>query len=177
MACYRARRKRKRRGGKEENHWSGTSLFGFPMGEDIDSKEIDINALSEEDLRRLKTDDPFLYYSIPSIRRKSYLCDDGDDRDAMMRVTSSSSRRSSLPFDFMQNQDALYKDVPEDASRRESIVRRTSRLSTEAHPTLIFEEMMLQELQELDDDDADDGMNLSVTADDLEQIIKELIDQ
>ena len=148
-------------------------------GEDIDDKEIDINALSEEDLRRLKTDDPFLYYSIPSIRRKSYLCDGDDDGDAtMMRVASSSSRRSSLPIDFRQNQDALYQVVPEDARRRESVVRRMSRLSTEAHPTLILEEMMLHELQELDDDDdADDCMDLSVTADDLEQMIKELKDQ
>jgi hypothetical protein len=141
-------------------------------GEDIDDKEIDINALSEEDLRRLKTDDPFLYYSIPSIRRKSYLCDDGDDGDAtMMRVASSSSRRLSLPSDFRQNHAALCKVVPEDARRRESIVRRTSRLSTEAHPTLILEEMMMQELQELDDD-----MDCSVTADDLEEWMKELDD-
>ena len=36
-------------------------------------------------------------------------------------------------------------------------MRRTKRLSTEAHPSLIFEEMMLQELQELDDDDTDDN--------------------
>jgi len=141
-------------------------------GEDIDDKEIDINALSEEDLRRLKTDDPFLFYSIPSIRRKSYLCDDGDDGDAtMMRVASSSSRRLSLPSDFRQNHAALCKVVPEDARRRESIVRRTSRLSTEAHPTLILEEMMMQELQELDDD-----MDCSVTADDLEEWMKELDD-
>jgi hypothetical protein len=148
--------------------------------DNIDSKEIDINALSEEDLCSLKTDDPFLYYSIPSIRRKSYLCDGDDDGDATMmrRVASSSSRRSSLPIDFRQNQDALYQVVPEDARRRESVVRRMSRLSTEAHPTLILGEMMLHELQELDDDDdADDCMDLSVTADDLEQMIKELKDQ
>ena len=42
-------------------------------------------------------------------------------------------------------------------------MRRTSRLLTEAHPSLILEEMMLQELQELDidetydDDDMDDA--------------------
>ncbi len=35
-------------------------------------------------------------------------------------------------------------------------MRRTSRLSKEAHPLLIFEEMMLHELLELDDDDSDD---------------------
>ena len=66
------------------------------------------------------------------------------------------ARRSSLPSDFRSRQDTLYKDLPEDTSHRESIVRRTSRLSTEAHPSLILEEMMLQELQELDIDEADD---------------------
>jgi hypothetical protein len=66
------------------------------------------------------------------------------------------TRRSSLPADF-RRQGALYNNVPENTRRRESIVRRTKCLSTEAHPSLIFEEMMLQELQELDDDDTDDN--------------------
>ena len=40
-------------------------------------------------------------------------------------------------------------------------MRRTSRLSTEAHPSLILEEMMLHELLELDGDDSvdDDDMD------------------
>ena len=89
-------------------------------------------------------DDPFLYYSIPSIRRKSYLLDDGDDGDDGDANKTPIARRLSLPS--RSPQDTLHMDVPEDTSRRESIVRRNSCLSTEAHPSLILEEMMLQEL-------------------------------
>ena len=78
----------------------------------------------------------------------------------------------------MSRQDALYQEVHEDTRRRESIVRRSSRLSTEAHPSLIFEEMMLLELQQLDEgDDTDSEMDFSFTADDLVQLISELDDQ
>ena len=135
----------------EQLEWN--VIVRIPDDRSTDRKEIDISSLTDQDLRILKTDDTFLYYSIPSIRRKSYLFDDGDDGDANK---TPMARRSSLPSDFRSRQDTLYKDLPEDTSRRESIVRRTSRLSTEAHPSLILEEMMLQELQELDIDEADD---------------------
>ncbi len=46
-------------------------IVRVPLNEDIDRKEIDISALGKEDLCRLKKEDPFLYYSIPSTRRKS----------------------------------------------------------------------------------------------------------
>ncbi len=121
--------------------------------EGINRKEINVSSLTDQDLCKLKTEDPFLYYSIPSIRCKSYLCDDGKDGDAIKKLMT---RQSSLPADFRQ-QGALYNNVPENTRRRESIVRRTKRLLMEAHLSLIFEEMMLQELQELDDDDTDDN--------------------
>ncbi len=47
-------------------------------------------------------------------------------------------------------------------------MRRTKRLSMEAHPLLIFEEMMLQELQELDDDDTDDN-------DDMDNVFEQMV--
>jgi hypothetical protein len=136
-------------------------LVRVPGDEDTDRKEVDISALNNEDLCRLKTDDPFLYYSIPSIRRRSYLCDDGKGGDIIMiensssSSSSSSSRRSSLPSDFRSPQNAQVKNEANDVKRKESIVRRNSRLSTEAHPSLILEEMMLLEFQELDDEDED----------------------
>jgi hypothetical protein len=140
----------------EQLEWNVIVLV--PDDEEIDRKEIDIRSLTDQDLCKLKTEDPFLYYSIPSIRRKSYLFDESNDVDA---IKSSTSHRSSLPADFRSRRDALYQDVHEDTRRRESIVRRTSRLSTEAHPSLILEEMMLHELLELDGDDSvdDDDMD------------------
>ena len=125
-------------------------IVQVPDDEDIRRKEIDISALCKEDLCRLKTDDPFLYYSIPSMRRKSYLCDDGEEGDANMIESSSSSRRFSLPLDLRLPKDAQFKVAAKDTGRKETIVRRNCRLSTEAHPSLILEEMMLSEFQELD---------------------------
>ena len=106
-------------------------------------KEIDTSKLSQEDLRSLQTSDPFLYYSIPSIRRSSYLF--GND-DAI--------RRSSLPI--MQHSH-LDHNKSNQEKRRHSIVRRSSRISTEAHPGLIYDEI-LSELLSLANDDIE-GMD------------------
>ncbi len=55
----------------------------------------------------------------------------------------------------------------------DSIVRRDSRLSTEAHPSLILEEMMLMEFQEMDDGPAHEEMDLGATVAKTGQIIAE----
>ena len=100
-------------------------------------KEIDTSTLSQEDLRSLQKSDPFLYYSIPSIRHSSYLFGKGDDVDTI--------RRSSLPImqhNHLDQHTSSQVLVQEQAKRRESIVRRTSRISTEAHPGLIYEDIL-----------------------------------
>ena len=40
--------------------------------------EIDISTLSAEDLQSLKRDDPFLYYSIPVVRRAEFSLEEPD---------------------------------------------------------------------------------------------------
>ena len=100
-------------------------------------KEIDASTLSQEDLRSLQKSDPFLYYSIPSIRHSSYLFGKGDDVDTI--------RRSSLPImqhNHLDQHTSSQVLEQEQAKRRESIVRRTSRRSTEAHPGLIYEDIL-----------------------------------
>mmetsp|Transcript_28584 Transcript_28584/g.60960 ORF Transcript_28584/g.60960 Transcript_28584/m.60960 type:complete len:221 (+) Transcript_28584:187-849(+) len=132
-------------------------------------KEIDIDTLSDDDLRRLKKDDPFLYYSIPSIRRRSYMFDDDGDDDDDIRAAVRSSRRSSLPAKVLANADIsrwshqqqqARQEIEEPRRRRESVVKRSRRLSTEAHPSLICDEL-LRELQELDvGSDVDDDLEI-----------------
>ena len=100
-------------------------------------KEIDTSTLSQEDLRSLQKSDPFLYYSIPSIRRSSYLFGKGDDVNTI--------RRPSFPImqhNHLDQHTSSQVLVQEQAKRRESIVRRTSRISTEAHPGLIYEDIL-----------------------------------
>jgi hypothetical protein len=152
-------------------------IVKVPGDEDVDGKEFDISALDEEDLCRLKTDDPFLYHSIPSLRRSTYLFDDREEEDAIMTENSSSSRRSSPPSAFRPRHGDSYKSLLEKARQRDSIVRRVSRLSTEAHPSLILEEMMLLEFQEMNDGHTDDEMDLGVTVAELEQMFADLNDQ
>lgn len=121
-------------------------------------KEIDIGTLTDDDLRGLKKDDPFLYHSIPSIRRRSYLFDDDD----IVRAAARSSRRSSLPVEVAANADISQRAQQQQARqedgtmrievprrRRESMVKRSRRLSTEAHPSLVCDEI-LRQLQESD---------------------------
>ena len=104
-------------------------------------KEIDTSKLSQEDLRSLQKSDPFLYYSIPSIRRSSYLFGNGNDDD----ISSHDNEDSTFPKQAEQEQ----------TKRRKSIVQRTSRISTEAHPGLIYDDI-LSELPSLDVEGMDD---------------------
>ena len=71
-------------------------------------KEIGISSLTHQDLRKLKTDDTFLYYYIPSIRRKFYLCDDGDDGDANKTLMA---RRSPLLSDFRKSESIIREEM------------------------------------------------------------------
>eukprot|EP00581_Thalassiosira_minuscula_P012325 CAMPEP_0183720650 /NCGR_PEP_ID=MMETSP0737-20130205/13205_1 /TAXON_ID=385413 /ORGANISM="Thalassiosira miniscula, Strain CCMP1093" /LENGTH=194 /DNA_ID=CAMNT_0025950543 /DNA_START=110 /DNA_END=694 /DNA_ORIENTATION=- len=121
------------------------------VNDDADSKEIDTSELTEDDLRRLKNDDPFLYYSIcssvPASRRRSILFD--NDEPVTNARGYTSSRRSSIPADWPSQRQDVHVEEPR---RRESMVRRNRRFSTEAHPSLVCEEM-LSELDGLNDSD------------------------
>ena len=122
-----------------------TVFVRLPDEDEQTQKEVDISSLSNEEVERLKVTDPFLFYSIPSIRKR-----DGFNVDAGPR---SSTRRSSLPAKMLanaemnnqQNQQMKEEDRP---VRRGSIVRK-NRLSTEAHPALICE-ALLKDMQALD---------------------------
>lgn len=133
--------------------------------DDGTNEEIDLSTLSDEDIRRIKKEDPFLYYSIPAAKRGSYLFADEDE--LLSAVRSSSSRRSSLPAEVLAVADVnidrsrYQQQVPivEGPSRRDSVVRRNRRCSTEAHPTLVCDEL-LRELQGLDDESGDDDLDI-----------------
>ena len=122
----------------QENKWNViVRLAGI---DDIGSKEVDISSFTVEDTRRLKTEDPFLYRSIPSVRCRSYLCDGIDYGDNMRMAKSSSSCNPSLSTDFigkatthqLQQENFLFQSVHADTRRPEIIVQRNRRVSTEA---------------------------------------------
>ena len=128
------------------------SVFVRLADDDDNNEEIDISALTDDDLRRLKRKDPFLYYSIPAVRRR-----------AIRTTRSASSRRCSLPAEVLAEADIAQsrkrQEVPTEEPRRRESVRRNRRFSTEAHPSLVCDEI-LRELQELDDSDIDEDLEI-----------------
>lgn len=142
-------------------------------------KEVDVSVLSDEDLRKLKRDDPFLYYSIPSVRRLSYRFHDEDEINTSISSRNNTNgranrqRRTSLPAALLamadnhidqsrqRQQMQQEQEVPimMQEPRRDSVVRK-KRLSTEAHPTLVCDDLMreLRELAESDSEEDDLGL-------------------
>eukprot|EP00985_Skeletonema_marinoi_P000782 scaffold287_cov151-Skeletonema_marinoi.AAC.15 len=68
-----------------------------------EEEEVDISNYTQDDLERLRLEDPFLYYSIPAMKRK--LCE--SDKSPMNSPASSdaSSRRSSCPTILLSSMD------------------------------------------------------------------------
>lgn len=112
-----------------------------------------------------------MYYSIPSVRRLSYRFHDEDEINTS--ISANRRRRTSLPAALLamadnrihqsrQQQMQEEQEVPimmqDPASRRDSVVRR-KRLSTEAHPTLVCDDLM-RELRELAESDSEDDLGL-----------------
>lgn len=149
-------------------------------------KEVDISQLSDEDIQTLKRTDPFLYYSIAANRRSvagggGYI----NRNNGGGNRTERTSRRSSLPAELLANADnarsrqAMQQEDSimevEDEPRRESIVRRNRRMSTEVHPTLVCDEL-LREMHELDGRGMDNDGGSLFDEEDLELLEQELDD-
>ena len=145
-------------------------------------KEVDLGSYTDDQLRELKRTDPFLYHSIPAVRRMSYRDVDVETAALIRMARSTTSRRSSMPADVLMNADiarsrqggvsqdrdgqraeAMIEEEEEEEEDR-PIVRRRGRHSTEAHPTLVLEELMREldgegDLDGVNDEDDDDGLD------------------
>lgn len=113
-----------------------------------EAEEVDISQYTEDDLKRLQLDDPFLYHSILKCKRS------GSDSSSMnsssrSATTLSSSRRSSCPT-FVAGQQQPH--------RRESVTR-SRRLSVEQHPSVVLKRIMNEMNIMIDDNDSVDEEN------------------
>jgi len=70
------------------------SFTVFTKGEPIQQKVIDTRNLTEEDLKTLRKQDPFLYFSIPAVRTATLL---SRDVDMASLQGGQCSRRASCP--------------------------------------------------------------------------------
>ena len=117
-----------------------------------EAEEVDISQYTKEDMERLRLEDPFLFYSIPEMKRHLYAIESHPmNNSATSTATLRSSRRSSCP--------ELTCDTPrkEPRPQRRGSVTRVRRLSVEPHPTLVIKNIMDEmELDELDDSDIDE---------------------
>jgi hypothetical protein len=109
-----------------------------------EAEEVDISQYTEDDLKRLQLDDPFLYHSILKCKRSgSY--SSSMNISSRSATTLSSSRRSSCPT-FVPGQQQPH--------RRESVTR-SRRLSVEQHPSVVLKRIMNE--MNIDDDDSDEN--------------------
>ena len=116
-----------------------------------EDEEVDISHYTQDDLERLRLEDPFLYYSIPAMKRSLF------ENDSSI-LNSSSSRRSSCPT-ILINSDISGNDGPQQQQQlRRGSVTRARRLSTEPHPALLMQNIMneMNLKENFDDSDTDE---------------------
>lgn len=100
-------------------------------------KQLDAEELTEEGIKSMRAADPFMYYSVPGLRRAALLLEDVDyaDTAALCRGdrTCQAARRNSAPAGCSAPKAPL----------KTSIERRTS-ISTEVHPSLLLDDLLEQ---------------------------------
>ncbi len=120
-------------------------------------QHMDVSDLTSSDLASLKRNDPFMYYSIPSVKNAALRC-----RDASLTDLRSSRKGSEI------------KSICN--SLRKIPVTRQRRISMECHPDLLVEEMFVDtefmaSLQDRDSsrDEGDDLYDFLLSLDEAPQ--------
>lgn len=118
-----------------------------------EAEEVDISQYTQDDLDRLRLEDPFLYYSIPQMKRSLFESDVSNmNSPSRSSSASSSSRRSSCPS-ILLDHDASGNNGPQ--QQRRGSVTRARRLSVEPHPSVVMKNIMSEMMMDEDSDDSD----------------------
>ena len=124
-----------------------------------EAEEVDISHYTQDDLERLRLEDPFLYYSIPAMKRSLFESNSSSTNSPARSInTSQSSRRSSCPTILLYS-DISGNDGPQQQQQqqRRGSVTRARRLSTEPHPSFVMQNIMNEMNLDEDFDDDDDS--------------------
>mmetsp|Transcript_22448 Transcript_22448/g.36943 ORF Transcript_22448/g.36943 Transcript_22448/m.36943 type:complete len:283 (+) Transcript_22448:68-916(+) len=94
---------------------------------------LDVSHYTLQDLKRLKREDPFFYYSIPEIHRRTYrlascLDDDDDEEEAEEEMLSSSGEQQTHQDNIMTN--TTYSPAASSSTSEEKRPRSSSRRAT-----------------------------------------------
>jgi hypothetical protein len=106
-------------------------------------RSVDVSSLSQSELAKLKTEDPFMYFSIPTVRIAEL---SGKDVDVPLAGTVSRMQRITAEI----HPDILVEDIVHDANLME-------RLEREVRKEMEQEKKEAQECDE--DEDDEDGAN------------------
>jgi hypothetical protein len=71
--------------------------------------EIDISNLSAQDMQSLKQDDPFLYYSIPAVRRATFNLEEPDMSQSSLGQSTTVKRCTRVSFEC--HSDLIMEDL------------------------------------------------------------------
>ena len=107
-------------------------------------EEVDIKSLNQEDVKSLRTTDPFMYYSIPGIHRANMYLQGIEDFDH--------SNTEALCSSEVQTPRRRLSPPAHKKSKRSTTVTRRTSISYEAYPDVIMEEF-LDELEDLSEDE------------------------
>ena len=91
-------------------------------------KQVNLTNVTAEDLKSLKNQDAFMYYSIPFVRSAELLMRDIDISNLGASGQAASRRRAP----------------------QSQLVSRSSRISTECHPDLLYEDLFFAEKLDMD---------------------------
>jgi hypothetical protein len=73
--------------------------------------EVDISNLSAEDLESLKQEDPFLYYSIPAVRRTTFNFEEPDLTGSSLEESTTTTVKRCTRVSFECPSDLLMEDL------------------------------------------------------------------
>eukprot|EP00574_Skeletonema_japonicum_P006340 CAMPEP_0201728026 /NCGR_PEP_ID=MMETSP0593-20130828/14527_1 /ASSEMBLY_ACC=CAM_ASM_000672 /TAXON_ID=267983 /ORGANISM="Skeletonema japonicum, Strain CCMP2506" /LENGTH=175 /DNA_ID=CAMNT_0048220007 /DNA_START=64 /DNA_END=591 /DNA_ORIENTATION=+ len=131
-----------------------------------EAEEVDISKYTSDDIKRLRLEDPFLYYSIPAMKRQQYESDSSPTNSpARSNTVSFSSRRSSCPT-ILQSSHSPGNDGKQQHQQRRESVKRARRVSAEPHPSVVMKRIMdeLNIDNESDDSDMDEEDEMLIQA-------------
>jgi hypothetical protein len=108
-------------------------------------RSLDVSSLTQSELAKLKTEDPFMYFSIPAVRIAELLS--GNDVDAPLAGTVSRMQRITAEA----YPDIVVEDIVNNASLTERIVQ-------EVRNEMEQEQRKAKEDDEEEEEDGDDDM-------------------
>lgn len=138
---------------------------------ETEEEEIDISQYTPDDIKRLRLEDPFLYYSIPAAKRQLYESDPSPmNSPARRNATLCPSRRSSCPTILLANHSPGNdgKQQHQQQHQRRESVKRARRVSAEPHPSVVIKRIMNEMNIDYSDDsdmDEEDERLIQVLAD------------